>query len=118
MIDEEHKKLIGLLNKVIAKEHNDNPEELREVLREMTNYALTHFKTEETYMIDFNYSEYIYHKIEHLDFEKKTISYYERVADGDYQITNEIHEYLEQWLDNHIQVTDKKYISCFKKNGL
>ena len=36
MIDEEHKKFIGILNKAIfAKEHNDNPEEIKEVLSEM-----------------------------------------------------------------------------------
>jgi hemerythrin len=56
IIDEEHKKLIGLLNKVVfAKGHNDNPEEIREVLRKMINYAITHFATEETYMKKFNY---------------------------------------------------------------
>jgi len=59
MIDEEHKKLFGILNKVIVvKEHNGNPEELWEVLSEMTNYALTHFKTEEAYMKECNYPEY------------------------------------------------------------
>ena len=51
LIDEDHKKLIGILNKAIfAKGHNNNPEELREVLREMINYTLTHFGTEEAYM--------------------------------------------------------------------
>ncbi len=119
MIDEEHKKLIGILNNVIyAKEHNVNPDELREVLREMSNYALTHFKTEETYMKEFNYSEYQDHKEEHRDFSAETIAYHERVFKGEYQIANEILEYLKWWLVNHIQVTDKKYIECFKKNGL
>jgi len=51
IIDEEHKKLIGVLNKAIyAKEHNDNTEEIKEVLREMTDYTFTHFKTEEAYI--------------------------------------------------------------------
>ncbi len=51
IIDEEHKKLIGILNKIIyAKEHNVNPEELEEVLREMTDYSVTHFTTEEAYI--------------------------------------------------------------------
>jgi hemerythrin-like metal-binding protein len=119
MIDEEHKKLIGILNKAIfAKKHNDNPEEIQEVLREMTNYVLTHFKTEETYMIKFNYPEYQDHKEEHHNFSIKTIAYFGKVIKGDYQIANEIFEYLKRWLINHIQVIDKKYIDCFKRNGL
>ncbi len=119
IIDEEHKKLIGILNKVIvAKEHNDNPEELREVLREVTNYALTHFRTEETYMKEFNYPEYQEHKEEHRDFSTEIIAYLEKLIKGDYQIANEIIEYLKWWLVNHIQVTDRKYIDCFKENGL
>ena len=96
MIDEEHKKLIGIFNKaVFAKEHNDNPEEIMEVLSEMTYYATAHFKTEETYMIKFNYTDYIYHKIEHRDFFQQTIAYCDRVADGAAQIANEILEYLK-----------------------
>jgi len=119
IIDEEHKKLIGILNKAIfAKEHNDNPEELREVLREMTNYALMHFKTEETYMKEFNYSEYQDHKEEHRNFSTEIIAYSDKVIEGNSQIANEIIEYLKWWLVNHIQATDKKYIDCFNENGL
>jgi hemerythrin len=119
MIDEEHKKLFGILNKVIVvKEHNGNPEELWEVLSEMTNYALTHFKTEEAYMKECNYPEYQDHKEEHRHFSTETIAYHDKVITGDSQIANEIIEYLKWWLVNHIQVTDKKYVDCFKENGL
>ena len=119
MIDEEHKKLFGILNKVIVvKEHNGNPEELWEVLREMANYAHTHFKTEEAYMWEFNYPEYQDHSEEHRDFTTEIIAYHDKVIKGDSQIANEIIEYLKWWLVNHIQETDKKYIDCFKKNGL
>ena len=119
MIDEEHKKFIGILNKAIfAKGYNDNSEKLRKVLREMTNYALTHFKTEEDYMKEFNYPEYQDHKEEHRHFSTETIAYQDKVIKGDFQIANEIIEYLKWWLVNHIQVTDKKYIDCFKENGL
>jgi hemerythrin len=119
IIDEEHKKLFEILNKAIfAKEQNDNPEELREVLREMTNYALTHFKTEETYMKEFKYSEYQDHKEEHRHFSTEIIAYSDKVIEGNAQIANEIIEYLKWWLVNHIQVTDQKYIDCFNANGL
>ncbi len=119
IIDEEHKKLFGIINKTIdAKEHNDNEEELKDVLEEMTRYALEHFETEEAYMIEFDYPEYYSHSEEHYGFITKTIAYFDRVVNGDYHISNELLEYLKQWVVNHIQVTDRQYIDCFKKNGL
>jgi len=119
MIDEEHKKLIGILNKaVFAKEHNDNPEEIKEVLGEMVEYSHKHFSTEEACMIKFNFPEYQSHRNEHLDFTDKTIASNNKLVRGYYQIANELLEYLKQWLANHIQVTDRQYIDCFKKNGL
>ena len=119
MIDEEHKKLIDIINMaIIAKEHNVNTEEIKDVLREMTDYTLTHFTTEEAYMKAFNYSEYQDHKEEHRGFSSEIIAYTYKVIKGDYQFANELIEYLKHWLVNHIQVTDKKYIDCFKENGL
>jgi hemerythrin-like metal-binding protein len=119
IIDEDHRKFIDIVNKAIAaKQQNKNTEQIEEVLNEMINHALNHFKTEEKYMIEINYPEYQYHKEEHLDFSFRTISYLKRVVSGDHQIANKILEYLKQWLARHIQVTDRKYIECFKKNGL
>jgi len=119
IIDHQHKTLIGILNKAIcAKGSNGSPEELWEILSEMTNYALTHFKTEETYMKEYDYPEYQDHKEEHRHFYTEIIAYHDKVIEGDSQIANEIIEYLKWWLVNHIQVTDRKYIECFKGNGV
>lgn len=118
-IDEEHKKLIEIINKVIvARQHNNDPEEVLEILREMTRYALNHFKTEETYMVKFGYPDYQSHKKEHHDFSNKTIEYCRSIDNGDYQITDDLLEYLQQWLVHHIQEIDKKYTNCFNKHGL
>ncbi len=119
IIDEQHKKLFGIINKTIyAKEHGEDTEELKNVLEEMTQYALEHFEAEEAYMVMFNYPEYEYHNEEHYGFITKTSAYFDRVVNGGYHISNELFEYLKQWLVNHIQSTDRKYIDCFKKNGL
>ncbi len=118
-IDEEHKKLIDILNQAIfAKENNDNPEKIKQVLKEMSDYALTHFKTEETYMKKCNNAGYQNHKEEHRNFYIETIAFHDKVFEGDCQVATEILEYLKWWLVNHIQNTDKKYISCFSENGL
>ncbi len=119
IIDEQHKKLFSFLNKTIeAKEHSDNKEELKEVLEEMTTYALEHFETEEAYMIEFDYPECRYHSEEHYRFFTKTNAYFDRVVNGDHHISNALIEYLKQWLVNHIQICDRQYIDCFKTNGL
>ncbi len=108
MIDEGHKKLIDILNKIIyAKEHSDNKEELEEVLEEMTKFALEHFETEEAYMKEFNYPDYKYHSKEHYHFFTRTMAYFERVVNGDYHISNELIEYLKQWIVHHIQGSDR-----------
>ena len=119
IIDEEHKKLIGFLNKAIdAKEHGDNKEELQEVLEEMTKFALEHFKTEEAYMSKYEYPDYLLHYNEHLNFSLHMIIYNNQVINGEYKIMDELYNYLQEWLVHHIQKTDKKYTKCFNKNGL
>ena len=119
IIDEEHKELIRIMNAAIeAKQHDDNIDEILKLLKQLTVYTLKHFSAEEFYMVKFKYTEFQYHKEEHHDFSKKVIEYCNRVIEGDYHIANEILEYLKQWLINHIQVTDKKYVECFRKNGL
>ena len=71
-IDEEHKKFIDIINKVIdAKQRTDSSKEITEILHEMNSYVLTHFANEETYMIKFNYPEYEFHKKEHQGFTLK-----------------------------------------------
>jgi hemerythrin len=119
IIDEQHKKLIDIINKAItAKRHNDRPEEISEILYDMTVYAYEHFKIEEAYMKKYEYPEYEFHKNEHTGFYIKTLVYNNREYKGDNQITDDILEYLQQWLVGHIQITDKKYTDCFNKNGL
>ncbi len=119
IIDIDHERFVGIVNKAIAAKHNEkSQEEIHEVLNEMIKYAKEHFKTEETYMKEFNYQEYLYHREEHRDFSLRTNAYLERIINGDFNVANEILEYLKQWLIRHIQGTDMKYRECFIKNGL
>jgi hemerythrin len=120
IIDKEHKKLIDIINNaIVAKQYNNIPDgEVLEILAEMCEYALEHFATEETYMKKFNYPEYQSHLEEHHNFSLKAVDYCNRVVKDDYQIMDDLLEYLQQWLVHHIQEIDKKYTDCFNKNGL
>ncbi len=119
LIDEQHKKLVELINKTRMLENfNNSPRSALEILDQMTEYALKHFETEEHYMKEFNFPGLESHRNEHIDFANNITDYKNRAISGDCQVISEILEYLMKWLINHIQVTDKEYIDCFKKNGL
>jgi hemerythrin-like metal-binding protein len=119
IIDEEHKKLIGIMNKVVALEQNSgNPKEITEVLNEMNKYAYTHFAIEEAYMVKFNYPDYENHRKEHQAFSIETMAFFDKITDSNRQLICEILEHLKNWLVHHVQGTDRKYIDCFKKHGL
>jgi hemerythrin len=120
MIDDEHKKFVDIINKAThaQKYNNRRPSAISEVLIEITTYALRHFRTEETYMINCKYSDYKSHKDEHNRFSKTIPNYWQELADNNFKVIDTILEHLNWWLTNHIQGTDKKYIDCFKENGL
>ncbi len=119
IIDDEHKKFIGIINKAIILEQNSsNPKEITEVLNEMNKYANTHFADEETYMVKFNYSDYENHRKEHQAFSIETMAFFDKITNSNRQLICEILEHLKIYLVSHIQGTDTKYVSCFKKHGL
>ena len=117
--DEEHKNIILIINRLnAATQKNDERERVSDALNEMTLYAISHFKAEEDYMTRFEYPEYEMHKEEHREFTRTTIGFCKSVMNGNYNISYDLLEYLNYWLTNHIQGTDKKYTECFNKNGL
>ena len=119
IIDNEHKKLIGIMNKAIAaRQHSNNSEEIIEIINEMNKYALTHFADEEAYMVQFNYPDYEQHRKEHQGFSIETMAFLDSATKGDCQLACEILEHLKNWIVHHVQGTDRKYIDCFKKHGL
>ncbi len=120
MIDEDHKKFIDIINKVthVQKYNNKKPIAISEILIEITSYARKHFRTEETHLINCEYYDYKSHKDEHNSFSKKIPNFWQELADNNFKVIDAILEHLKSWLINHIQGTDKKYVACFKENGL
>ncbi len=119
LINEDQKKIIGTVDKAIdAKQHQESPNELKEVLSIITRDATRHFITEETCMKDFKYPGYHYHKEEHQDFSTKAHAYRKIILDSDSETANEILEYLKKWLVKHFDEADKKSTEYFNKNEL
>jgi len=65
-IDDQHKKLFDLVNKLYDLEDNENiKEDMREILYAFRDYTIVHFKDEEEYMRSIAYPELEQHKKKH-----------------------------------------------------
>ncbi len=118
-IDEQHKKLVGMINRL----HDGlgqglGSELIGEILDEMAAYTEYHFQTEEDYFNQFNFREKDIHTAEHKGFSKKVSEFQEKFRTNPMILSVEVMYYLSNWLKNHIQGTDRNYTVLFNENGL
>ncbi len=118
-IDEQHKGLIEAINDFYEKVCANHPKEaMHEVLATLTEYAATHFATEEKYFDQFSYEYTDEHKEEHAGFVVTVLEKRQRFAEEKMVLPTEIAEFLKKWIVDHISSSDKKYSKCFNDNGL
>ncbi|MBF0503584.1 MAG: hemerythrin family protein [Candidatus Omnitrophica bacterium] len=118
-IDEQHKKLISLLNVLVSATMGPVEEDgIGKILRELVNYTVYHFNTEEKYMEGFNFPGFEEHRKEHEYFKIKVAEFIEKYDKGDAKVTVDLLEFLWSWVKEHIRGMDKKYTGCFLEHGV
>jgi hemerythrin len=118
-IDDQHRKLIGLINKLHdAMRAGQGKEVLEGTLQELAAYTVYHFQNEEKYMQQFNYPGYLKHKGEHAAFVKKVMDFQKDFAAGRLGVTLDLMNFLRDWVNKHIKETDKQYSALFNQRGL
>jgi hemerythrin len=118
-IDEQHKKLIAMLNELnAAMRAGKGNAMVGEILERLIQYAATHFTLEERYMDQYGYLGKIPHKGEHAAFVKKVGDFKKDFDAGKAMLSVSIMNFLSDWLKNHITKTDKAYAPFFNSKGL
>ena len=109
-IDEQHKKLIGMVNEPhSAMGSGKGKETLGKVLAGLIEYTKSHFSAEERFMDRHQYPGYLKHKAEHDAFTKQVLDLQGKYTEGKTVVTVEVMNFLKDWLTTHIQDSDKKY---------
>ncbi len=118
-IDSQHKKLVELINSLheAMKQRKAN-EALGGIIDELINYAMTHFRTEESYFDKFGYLKASAHIKEHKDFVNRVAAFKDDFARNKIMLSMEIMDFLKTWLINHIKKIDMAYSDFFIEKGL
>jgi hemerythrin-like metal-binding protein len=118
-IDAQHKKLIGLTNSFYENLSKGSPrEKMIELIKALKDYTVYHFALEEKQLQQVNYSDFKNHKMEHDKFVATVLNFEERYKAGKLLLTLEVTNFINEWIVNHIMVTDRKYSELLIRKGI
>ncbi len=107
VIDEEHKKLLGLVNRFLGALHTRNEKDvIKETFDSLLEYTRVHFANEEEFMANYKYPDLKEHKKEHIRLTKQVL---QLNKDKNYIFSDSIADFLISWLTGHILTSDRKY---------
>lgn len=118
-IDEQHKLIVNYINEIYAAlTRKDSHALIADVVHNLVEYTKIHFAVEETLMRIFHYEGYDQHKQIHDKLVQQALIYQGRFMAGDAKVGMELLMFLKEWLFDHINQVDKRYVDTFHKAGV
>ncbi len=118
-LDNDHKKLINLLNQfTTAYDYAMSEEYEREALEDLVAYTKHHFAREEELMAEAEYPELEAHKKQHKVMIDQVAKFVDLYDEKGHESMSEISEFLTNWLIKHIQGTDQEYTVHLNNKGI
>ena len=113
-IDDQHKKLVDVVNKIATSQLTD----VYELISILIKYATEHFSAEEELMINIDYPYIMSQKQEHRLFVRALLEYSFRLNDDEDKqaLHEEVSGFVAKWFAYHLLKTDKK-LADFIKGG-
>ena len=108
LMDQQHRRLVDLINQLFQcmKDGGDRML-LAEVVDELVNYTVTHFRAEENVMQKNNYPDLEAHKKIHENFVAEVSVYATKLKSGERLPPADIFNFLKDWLLSHIEKQDR-----------
>lgn len=106
-IDAEHQLLFQLCGKLQRAVRRTPAPAVCSLVNEIGVHCLEHFWHEERLMREAKYSFYCWHKQQHGTAAFRFSIFKDRIKDGDMEALPELLAFLQDWLNNHIRLTDR-----------
>lgn len=118
-IDEQHKKLVEILNRLHdSSVRGTGNEQLKTILDELVQYTISHFAAEERFFDEHDYPDAQAHKESHVALAKQVAAFNAAFQAGDARLSGDLFKFLRSWLNGHIRGTDKLYGPYLCQHGV
>lgn len=118
LIDDQHKRLIDLINETSKLILNNDTLKVKNILEELLQWTETHFSEEEEMFTGSGYPDVDKHKGEHKYFVDKIKELEKDHAKNDPSVSLNILQFLKNWFFYHIEIVDITYAPYVKKKIL
>ncbi len=109
-IDEQHKRLIEILNELYDGIKKNNEEEtIKDAIPKLVKYTKEHFVTEEKFMLDIGYPDFDKHFQKHYLLSEQASNYKTMLEQDEHINYLELTVLVSDWLKNHILEDDRAY---------
>lgn len=113
--DKHHIVLFNIINKLSdAMAKGLAGQKVADIVKELVDYTDWHFKAEEKLFEKYNYPDKVSHTKVHNAMLKTARGLLDDAQSGKKILSNELMEFLQDWILNHIMGIDKEYSSFFK----
>lgn len=113
IIDEQHKALIKIINKLyrslLLLKPSEDQDKILDIFQELYEYSNYHFKTEESLMEKYGHPNILQHKMAHQKFVKKLDEFFLNLKEKEIKdVSLALLKFLKQWFNSHVLKMDKE----------
>lgn len=118
-LDRQHQKLFETMNELDqALRRGQGKAALDPILEKLADYAHVHFAAEESLMEDHSFPGLAPHRAEHDAFREKIALFLAQHKAGKSGVPVSLLLFVQGWLKQHLQNTDKKYTAFLNARGV
>jgi len=118
-LDQQHQTLFRTINELHDALHAGHGKDIvGKVLQRLIDYTKSHFAAEEVILERNGYPDLAEHRAAHKALVSQVLQFKKDFEAGSVGIAVEINQFLQKWLSDHIQNTDKKYGKYLNDKGI
>ena len=118
-IDAQHQNLFAIARELYAAmSAGQGKVSLSRLLDRLVQYTAVHFAHEERLMRLNDYPDFQAHKAQHDALTKQVLAFQADFEGGRVSMTVQLLQFLKDWLEKHIKVSDFAYAPCLKQKAV